>query len=1649
VAVVLDGVQAGSAANLTDIGNFAVDWAAYYAGEQRAGTNFYYLNSSTPQFSLTGWNRDGALLAQDADGRLNLFASFQFPLAEFTRYYAPNHAQTRFAPTFIYDPANDNDDTSGHILLGGKGNDLVEGGWGDDEINGGTDNDALDGERGDDVLLGGQGADLILGGEGNDWIEGGSEGDSLIGEEGDDTLYGGDGNDELIGDSTFATTYSHGNDTLYGGNGDDQLSGNGGDDYLDGGAGADQILGGGGNDTLIGGIDVDYMDGGAGDDRYVLAAGDGAVIGGIADTIDDHEGSNTIEFASGISSTGISVTWGGGTDVVLQYGANDYVIVSGGLGGTVANIEFAGGEQKTMSALLRETLLVGIGKVGNSYNNLLYAGELGALLDGQGGDDTLLGGAGNEALYGGIGNDYLLGGAGNDTLEGSLGSDTYQFNLGDGVDTIYEANGSYSGYIDVLKFGVGINPSDIKATRVIGNLVLKHVNGTDEVVIVSWFDTYNGIGYGQLDRVEFSDGTQWTQTYLNDMFPTIEGTAGPDHLNGSDSDDTLFGRDGNDTLAGGKGNDSLLGSDGSDTYIFNLGDGVDTIYEYYGFMYTDVLKFGANIDANDITAARVGNNLELKHANGTDKVIVDSWFQMSNGGFQLDRVEFADGTQWLAADIGQMLANSPPTGSVFLSGTAAQGQVLTAGNTLADADGLGIIGYQWQASADGAAWGNLAEATGSSFTLAEAQVGLQVRVVASYTDGGGKAESVTSAASAAVANVNDAPITAFPLSNQAATQGQTFSFTLPTNAFTDPDLAHGDVLNYGTSKADGSALPAWLAFNPATKTFSGTPANSDVGALSLKVTATDQAGLSAWQTFDLAVANINDAPTLSAALADQQARSGSAFTYQMPANTFVDIDAGDVLAFGATRSDGSALPAWLNFDPVMRTFSGNPGATDVGQFDVRVVATDLGGLAAFDVFSLAVAPSAITGTPGADILIGTAGADTLIGGMGNDTYRVNNTGDVVTENANEGTDTVQSSLTWTLGANLENLTLTGTSAIDGTGNSANNILIGNSGANTLNGGAGADTMKGGLGNDVYQVDNAGDTVTENANEGTDTVQSAVTYTLGANVENLTLTGTAAINGTGNSANNILIGNSGANTLNGGAGADTMKGGLGNDVYQVDSAGDTVAENANEGTDTVQSAVTYTLGANVENLTLTGTTSINGTGNSANNMLTGNAGANTLVGLDGNDILDGGAGADTLIGGMGNDTYVVDNLGDQIIENPGEGIDTVLSSIDFWLIPSPPGVPVSILENLTLTGATAIFAGGNGSDNVLIGNAAANVLEGMEGNDTLDGGAGADTMKGGLGNDTYVVDNLGDQIIESPGEGIDTVLSSIDFGLISSPLGLPNSILENLTLTGATAIFAGGNSTNNILIGNSAANFLEGREGDDNLDGGAGVDTMMGGLGNDTYVVDNPGDRVIENPGEGIDIVESHSDYELQAEVEILILKTMDSGAQVFKGIGNALNNILVGNIGDNELQGKDGNDTLAGGGGNDTLLGGQGNDTYVFNRGDGSDTWTENDATVGNLDIARFGADVAYDQIWFRHVGNNLEAQVIGTSDKAVIKDWYLGSANHIERFEAGNGRVLIDSQVDALVQAMAAFAPPGAGQTTLPPTYQTVLAPVLAVNWQ
>ena len=440
--------------------------------------------------------------------------------------------------------------------------------------------------------------------------------------------------------------------------------------------------------------------------------------------------------------------------------------------------------------------------------------------------------------------------------------------------------------------------------------------------------------------------------------------------------------------------------------------------------------------------------------------------------------------------------------------------------------------------------------------------------------------------------------------------------------------------------------------------------------------------------------------------------------------------------------------------------------------------------------------NAITGNAGNNILDGGAGADTMTGGAGNDTYIVDNVGDVATDSSNGGNDTVRASVTFVLSSNIENLVLTGTDNINGTGNTLANSLTGNSGSNTLDGGGGADTMTGGAGDDTYVVNSAGDVVIELAGEGTDTVRSSVTHTLAANVESLVLTGTSNINGTGNTLANTLTGNSANNTLNGGTGDDTLIGGAGNDTYIVDSAADIVTEAAGEGTDTVQSSLTHTLGANVENLVLTGTANINGTGNDLANALTGNSGTNTLEGGAGADTLSGGTSADTLIGGTGDDTYVVDNAGDVVTEVVGEGTDTVNSSVAYTLAAN--------VENLVLTGTSSI----NGTGNTL-----ANTLTGNSGNNTLDGGAGADTLIGGAGNDTYLVDSAGDVVTEAASAGTDTVRVSFTYTLAAN--------VENLVLTG---------TGEHRRHRQHAQQHLTGNTGNNTLDGGTGADTLIGGAG---------------------------------------------------------------------------------------------------------------------------------------------------------------------------------------------------------------------------
>jgi Ca2+-binding RTX toxin-like protein len=327
---------------------------------------------------------------------------------------------------------------------------------------------------------------------------------------------------------------------------------------------------------------------------------------------------------------------------------------------------------------------------------------------------------------------------------------------------------------------------------------------------------------------------------------------------------------------------------------------------------------------------------------------------------------------------------------------------------------------------------------------------------------------------------------------------------------------------------------------------------------------------------------------------------------------------------------------------------------------------------------------------------------------------------------------------------VENLTLTGKSAINATGNTLDNTITGNTGANIIDGRAGNDSLNGGAGNDVYIISTPSDhTVAEiQDTSGTADVIRFIsttdndTLTIFAGdtgIEQVVISNAAGVT-TGTNALNIdaslaankltIVGNAGSNRITSSLFADTMIGGLGNDTYVINNINDLITEaaTAGSGIDIVQASVSYNLVANVENLTLTGASAINATGNASANTLTGNDAAN---------ILNGMAGADHMIGGLGNDTYIVDNVNDLITENADEGIDVVQASVNFSL------ASIANVENLTLTGKSAINATGNTLDNTISGNTGANIINGSDGNDILFGGLGNDTLTGGAGTDHFV------------------------------------------------------------------------------------------------------------------------------------------------------------------------------------------------------------------------------------------------------------------------------------------------------------------------
>jgi Ca2+-binding RTX toxin-like protein len=398
---------------------------------------------------------------------------------------------------------------------------------------------------------------------------------------------------------------------------------------------------------------------------------------------------------------------------------------------------------------------------------------------------------------------------------------------------------------------------------------------------------------------------------------------------------------------------------------------------------------------------------------------------------------------------------------------------------------------------------------------------------------------------------------------------------------------------------------------------------------------------------------------------------------------------------------------------------------------------------------------------------------------------------------------------------------------------------------------------------------------------------------------------------GKGGNDTLNGGGGRDRLDGGGGSDMLYGGTGNDTFIVDSTGDRVFEYSGQGRDKVISSVSYTLGTNVENLTLTGTAS-EGNGNAKNNVIRGNDADNTLRGYEGDDVLrgyggddvlSGGAGNDKMYGGAGDDGYVVFTSGDKVVESAGRGTDTVLSVISYQLTAN--------VENLVLAAGSAVQALGNDRKNIIEGNEQANSIKGFErsdvlwghgGNDRINGGTGVDYMHGGTGNDIFIVNSKDDQVFESAGEGTDTVKSSASYTLSSN--------VENLQLT-RTAYRGTGQNLDNTITGNGAANRLVGKGGDDTLVGSGGADALFGDGGSDEL-----------RGGAGADTLVG------------------GSGKDILRG-GDQADKLRGGGSVDRLIGGK-GSDELRGGGGADHLTGGRGVDKFLFAKAsEGGDNITD------------------------------------------------------------------------------------------------------------
>ncbi|QZX85033.1 calcium-binding protein [Metapseudomonas otitidis] len=1416
----------------------------------------------------------------------------------------------------------------------------------------------------------------------------------------------------------------------------DSLTGTSSSDYILGLSGNDAIFGGYGNDLIIGGKGNDTLNGYDGADTYVFNLGDGQDT--LAETYYSSSANNTdvdiVRFGEGIAVTGMRMTREG-SNLTLHYSANDSITFTNWYAspyGRVEKIEFADGTSRTVNSLEMELGVTGTagddkfaplgndavhlkGMAGNDVlngaagNDILDGGDDNDTLDGGNGNDTLSGGSGNDAIFGGHGNDLIIGGKGNDTLNGYDGADTYVFNLGDGQDTLAETYYSSSANntdVDIVRFGEGIAVTGMRMTREGSNLTL-HYSANDSITFTNWYAS----PYGRVEKIEFADGTSRTVNSLemelgvtgtagDDKFAplgndavhlkgmagndVLNGAAGNDILDGGDDNDTLDGGNGNDTLSGGsgndaifgghgndliiggKGNDTLNGYDGADTYVFNLGDGQDTLAEtYYSSSANntdvDIVRFGEGIAVTGMRMTREGSNLTL-HYSANDSITFTNWYASPYG--RVEKIEFADGTSRTVNSLEMELG---------VTGTAGDDKFAPLGN-----DAVHLKGMAGNDVLNGAAGNDILDGGDDNDTL----------------DGGNGNDTLSGGSG------NDA---IFGGHGNDLIIGGKGNDTL--NGY---DGADTYVFNLG----DGQDTLA--------ETYYSSSANNT----------------------DVDIVRFGEGIAVTGM---RMTREGSNLTLHYSANDSITFTNWYASPYGRVEKIEFA-------DGTSRT---------VNSLEMELGVT---GTAGDDKFApLGNDAVHLKGMAGNDVLNGAAGNDILDGGDDNDTLDGGNGND----------------------------TLSGGSGNDAIfGGHGNDLIIGGKGNDTLNGYDGADTYVFNLGDgqdtlaETYYSSSANNTDVDIVRFGEGIAVTGMRMTReGSNLtlhysanDSITFTNWYAspygrvekiefADGTSRTVNSLEM----ELGVTGTAGDDKFAP-LGNDAVHLKGMAGNDVLNGAAGNDILD-------------------------GGDDNDTLDGGNGNDTLSGGSGNDAIFGGHGNDLIIGGKGNDTLNGYDGADTYVFNLGDGQDTLAetyysssaNNTDVDIVRFGEGIAVTGMRmtregsNLTLhysandsitftnwyaspygrvekiefadgtsrtvnslemelgvtgtagddkfapLGNDAVHLKGMAGNDVLNGAAGNDILDGGDDNDTLDGGNGNDTLSGGSGNDAIFGGHGNDLIIGDKGndtlngyDGADTYVFNLGDGQDTLAETYYSSSANNTDVD--IVRFGEGIAVTGMRMTREGSNLTLHYSANDSI-------TF-------TNWYASPYGRV-----EKIEFADGTSRTVNSLEMELGVTGT--AGDDKFAPLGNDAVH-LKGMAGNDVLNGAAGNDILDGGEGNDTLNGGYGNDTYLFAKGNGQDLITE----VGGNDTLLFTQGINSTDLWLQRTGNNLELSVLGSDDKVTVSNWYASASNHVETIKTADGKTLLDSQVQNLVNAMAAFAPPTAGNSNLTPEQRAQLEVVIAANW-